>query len=155
MRTCIDIWSENNGGTCATFYVSLSEWGYTPNLCIGEVLCQGPYFDYSWITLDGMIIDLEFNMTLLGGAPVSGVIVFGKDIKTGLSPVLDYSVPDKGIEEQAKYVMEFPFVQYVDNFPDEKDGLWGVVRELLNENIDIPSLREMYKDTKRMLVRHA
>lgn len=141
--------------TCAALYVSLSELGYTPNLCIGEVLGQGLYFDHSWITLDGMITDLAINMTLLGGAPASGVIVFGKDIKTGLPPVLDYGVPGRGIEDQAKYVMELPFVQYMDSFPDEKDGLWGVVRELLNENIDIPSLCERYKDTKRMLVRHA
>lgn len=141
--------------TCAALYVSLSELGYTPNLCIGEVLGQGLYFDHSWITLDGMITDLAINMTLLGGAPASGVIVFGKDIKTGLPPVLDYGVPGRGIEDQAKYVMELPFVQYMDSFPHEKDGLWGVVRELLNENIDIPSLRERYKDTKRMLVRHA
>ena len=141
--------------TCAALYVSLSELGYTPNLCIGEVLGQGLYFDHSWITLDGMITDLAINMTLLGGAPASGVIVFGKDIKTGLPPVLDYGVPGRGIEDQAKYVMELPFVQYMDSFPDEKDGLWGVVQELLNENIDIPSLRERYKDTKRMLVRHA
>ena len=141
--------------TCAALYVSLSELGYTPNLCIGEVLGQGLYFDHSWITLDGMITDRAINMTLLGGAPASGVIVFGKDIKTGLPPVLDYGVPGRGIEDQAKYVMELPFVQYMDSFPGEKDGLWGVVRELLNENIDIPSLRERYKDTKRMLVRHA
>lgn len=141
--------------TCAALYVSLSELGYTPNLCIGEVLGQGLYFDHSWITLDGMITDLAINMTLIGGAPASGVIVFGIDIKTGLPPVLDYGVPGRGIEDQAKYVMELPFVQYMDSFPDEKDGLWGVVRELLNENIDIPFLRERYRDTKRVIVRHA
>lgn len=66
--------------TCSVLYVSLSEMGYEPNLCIGEVLGQGLYFDHSWMTLDGAIIDLAISMTLSGGAPVSGPIIFGKDI---------------------------------------------------------------------------
>ena len=140
--------------TCSALYVCLSETGYTPDLCIGEVLGKGLYFDHSWISVDGKIIDLAISMTLLGGAPASGAIIMGKDIKTGLPPVLDYGVPGRGIEGQAKFVMEIPFVQYMDSFPDAKDGLWGVVREILNTDIDIPSLREKYKDTKRVLIRH-
>lgn len=140
--------------SCAALYVCLSEIGYTPELCIGEVLGQGLYFDHSWVNVDDKMIDLAISMTLLGGAPASGVIVFGKDIKTGLSPILDYGVPGRGIEDQAKFVMELPFVQYMDGLPDEKDGLWGVVREVLNTDIDIPSLREKYKGMKRRLVRH-
>ena len=140
--------------SCAALYVCLSEIGCKPDLCIGEVLGQGLYFDHSWISLDDKMIDLAISMTLLGGAPASGVIVFGKDIKTGLPPILDYGVPGRGIEDQAKFVMELPFNQYMDSFPDEKDGLWGVVREVLSTDINIPSLREKYKDTKRVLIRH-
>ena len=140
--------------SCAALYVCLSEVGYKPDLCIGELLGQGMYFDHSWITLDDKIIDLAINMTLIGGAPASEVIVLGKNVKTGAYPVMDYGVPGRGIEDQAKFVMELPFVQYMDSFPDEKDGLWGVVREVLDADIDIPFLREKYKDTKRKLVRH-
>ncbi len=140
--------------TCAALYVCLFEIGCTADLCIGEVLGQGLYFDHSWITVDGKIIDLAISMTLLGGTPASEIIVFGNDIKAGLPPILDYGVPGRGIEDQAKLVMEIPFVQYMDNFQDEKDGLWGVVREVLNTEIDIPSLREKYKNTKRVLIRH-
>ena len=82
------------------------------------------------------------------------LIILGKDIKTGLPPILDYGVPGRGIEDQAKFVMELPFNQYMDSFPDEKDGLWGVVREVLCADVNIPSLREKYKDTKRFLIRH-
>jgi len=140
--------------TASALYVCLSEIGYSPVLCIGEVLGQGLYFDHSWINVDDTIIDLAINMTLLGGAPASEVIVFGKDIKKGLPPAMDYGVPGRGIEDQAKIVMETPFVQYMDSFPDERDGLWGVVQEVLNTSIDIPLLREKYKGTKRILVRH-
>ena len=140
--------------SCAALYVCLSEIGYKPKLCIGEVLGQGLYFDHSWISLDDKMIDLAISMTMLGGAPASGVIILGKDIKTGLPPILDYGVPGRGIEDQAKFVMELPFNQYMDSFPDEKDGLWGVVREVLCADVNIPSLREKYKDTKRVLIRH-
>ena len=84
---------------------------------------QGLYFDHSWIILDDKMIDLAISMTLLGGAPASGDIIFGKDIKTGLPPILDYGVPGRGIEAQAKFVMELLFIQYMDSFPNEKDGL--------------------------------
>lgn len=118
------------------------------------MLGQGLYFDHSWISLDDKMIDLAISMTMLGGAPASGVIILGKDIKTGLPPILDYGVPGRGIEDQAKFVMGLPFTQYMDSFPDEKGGLWGVVREVLGTDVNIPSLREKYKDTKRVLIRH-
>ena len=38
------------------------------------------------------MIDLAISMTLLGGAPASGVIILGKDIETGMPPILDYGV---------------------------------------------------------------
>ena len=47
------------------------------------------------------MIDLAISMTLLGGAPASGAIILGKDIKTGLPSILDYGVPDKAEEEAA------------------------------------------------------
>ena len=37
-------------------------------------------------------------------------------------------------------------------FPDEKDCLWGVVRELLGTEIDIENLRNKYKGVERVVV---
>lgn len=71
-----------------------------------------------------------------------------------MSPTLDYGVLGRGMDDQAKFVMTFPFNLYMDNFPFEKDGLWSVVREVLGVSINIPLLREKYKDTKRIFVRH-
>ena len=67
-------WWDACHASCAALYVCLSEIGYKPKLCIGEVLGQGLYFDHSWINLDDKMIDLAISMTLLGGAPASGVI---------------------------------------------------------------------------------
>lgn len=137
--------------SCAALYVCLSELGYKPKLCIGEVLGQGLYFDHSWISLDDKMIDLAISMTMLGGASASGVIILGKDIKTGLPPILDYGVPGRGIEDQAKFVMGLPFNQYMDSFPDEKGGLWGVVREVLSTDVNILLNREKYPKLATML----
>ena len=131
--------------SCSTLYVALSELGYSPKLCIGEMLGQGLYFDHSWIELDGQILDIAISMTLLGGAPVSEPIVFGKNIRSGKESVIKYGVPGRGIEGETLVVNSLPFIDYMDGFPDEKNGLWGVVQELLGRKVDIPVLREKYQ----------
>lgn len=128
--------------SCSALYVALSELGYSPKLCIGEMMGQGLYFDHSWIELDGKIIDMAISMTLLGGAPASESILFGKNIRNGMEPLIEYGVSGRGIEGESLIVMNLPFTDYMNAFPDEKDGLWGVVRELLGTEIDIENLRK-------------
>lgn len=140
--------------SCSALYVALSELGYSPKLCIGEIMGQGLYFDHSWIELDGKIIDMAISMTLLGGAPASEPILFGKNIRNGMESVVEYGVPGRGIEGESLIVMNLPFIDYMNAFPDEKDGLWGVVRELLGTEIDIEKLRKKYKDVVRVIVRN-
>ncbi len=139
--------------SCSALYVALSELGYSPKLCIGEMMGQGLYFDHSWIELDGKIIDMAIRMTLLGGVPASEPILFGKNIRNGMEPVIEYGVPGRGIEGESLIVINLPFTDYMNAFPDEKDGLWGVVRELLDTEIDIENLRNKYKDVERVIVR--
>ena len=141
--------------SCSALYVALSELGYSPKLCIGEMMGQGLYFDHSWIELDGKIIDMAISMTLIGGAPASDPILFDRNIRNGMKPVIEYGVAGRGIEGESLFVMKLPFAVYMDGFPDEKDGLWGVVRELLNQQIDIDALRNKYKDVKRTVVRNS
>ena len=50
-------------------------------------------------------------------------------------------------------IHSLPFIDYMDGFPDEKNGLWGVVQELLGRKVDIPDLREKYKNVERVIVR--
>ncbi len=140
--------------SCSALYVALFELGYSPKLCIGEMMGQGLYFDHSWIDLDGKIIDMAISMTLLGGSPASEPILFGKNIRNGMEPIIEYGVPRRGIEGESLIVMNLPFIDYMDAFPDEKDGLWGVVRELLEKEIDIEFLRNKYRDVERTIVRN-
>ena len=140
--------------SCAALYVAFSELGYKPKLCIGEMLGQGLYFDHSWIELDGKVIDMAISMTLHGGAPVSEPILFGKNIFSESESTIRYGVPGRGIEGEALIITNVPFVQYMDMFPNEKNGLWDVVQELLGCEIDIPTLRGKYKDVSRVIVRN-
>lgn len=140
--------------SCSALYVALSELGYSPKLCIGEMMGQGLYFDHSWIELDGKIIDMAISMTLLGGASASEPILFGKNIRNGMEPIIEYGVPGRGIEGESLIVMNLPFTDYMDAFPDEKDGLWGVVRELLEKEFDIDVLRNKYRDVERTVIRN-
>ena len=140
--------------SCSALYVALSELGYSPKLCIGEMLGRGLYFDHSWIEMEGQVIDLAISMTLLGGAPASEPIIFDKNVRTGMEPMIRYGVPGRGIEGESIIVLNMPFVDYMDAFPDEKNGLWGVVEELLAHPIDIEELRLKYQDTSRILVRN-
>lgn len=83
------------------------------------------------------MIDLAISMTLLGGAPASGAIIFGKDIKTGLPPILDYGVPGRGIEDQAKFVMEELIEEeYYSRF---MKGLW-VVPDRTEEEVAVTAI---------------
>ncbi len=106
-------------------YVVLSELGYSPKLCIGDVYGGDLYFDHSWIEVDGKIIDLAINMTLLGAAAF-GVITFDKDIEIGNKPILNYGVFGRGIEGETLPVVNLSFVDYMDAYPEEKMdyGMW-------------------------------
>lgn len=139
----------------SALYVAVSELGYTPTLCIGEALGKGFYFDHSWIELDGKILDLSISMTLLGGAPVSEPILFGRNIRSGKEPEIKYGVAGRGIEGEALVVKNMPFVDYMDSFPKEKNGLWTVVQELLGKPIDLSTMKSKYKQVERTIIRNA
>ena len=136
----------------AVLYVAFSELGYNPKLCIGEVLGQNLYFDHSWIELDGEIIDLAISMTLLDGASVSDPVLFGKNIRTGMKPDLQYGFSGRGIENEALIAAKLPFIEYMDAFPDEEYGLWSIVEEVLEKQVNINTLKNKYKNTKRLIV---
>ena len=149
---------KNWWGAChassSVLFVAISELGYTPILCIGEVSGNGLYFDHSWIELDGKILDLAISKTLLGGAPVSDPIVFGKNIRSGKEPELKYGVPGRGIEGETLIVKNTPFIEYMDSFPSEENGLWEVVQEVLGRTLDLSTMKKKYEKVARDIIRN-
>ena len=48
-------------------------------------------------------------------------------------------------------VSQCPFSLYMDMFPYNDKGLWGIVKELLNKEIDIQKMKIKYQDIKRKI----
>lgn len=84
--------------SCAALYVCLSELGYKPKLCIGEVLGQGLYFDHSWISLDDKMIDLAISMTMLAIYDTRG-FELGKEVQTEVKREVTETI-SKGLATQ-------------------------------------------------------
>lgn len=97
-------------------------------------------------------IDLAVAITMQGGLPVSGTIVFDRDIRTGQASNLTYGVYKSGLDSEANMIMNVPFGVYMDNFPDEKNGLWGVLKKVYPGEVDIDSIRENYLNVDRRYV---
>lgn len=136
--------------SCAALYVALSELGYSPRLCAGEVKAPGFLFDHSWIELDGKIIDLAASMTLMGGGlPVSPPIILDINIATEAKYGLIYGTNNgRGLDAEANMVTTTSFCTYMDNFPREKNGLWGVVEIILDRKFAVKDMRNKYINTK-------
>ena len=50
-------------------------------------------------------------------------------------------------------IMNIPFGTYMENFPDEKNGLWGVLKIVYPGAVDIDSIKEKYSNVERKYVR--
>ena len=66
--------------SASILYVCLCELGLQPELVIGEANIENKYFDHSWISLDGKIIDLAIALPLDYSDEV-GPIILNKDLK--------------------------------------------------------------------------
>lgn len=140
--------------TTAVMFVALSEMGFSPKACVGEVKDDlVGFFDHSWIELDDKIIDLACSMTLLGGQPVNAPVIFDVDSYTGEKYELEYGIYYTGLDKNAEYIMHTSFCDYMDAFPACKNGLWGVVSIVLDKKINISELRLKYQDTQWCYVR--
>ena len=135
--------------TCSVLYVGLSELGLNPQLYIGEVATEYFCFDHSWISVDGKIIDLAAAITLQGGMPVSGPIIYDKDIRTNEKYMVRYGIKRSGLDREANIVMQMSFAEYMDSFPAERNGLWGVLQIVYPGIIDIEKIKIKYSTVKR------
>lgn len=139
--------------TASVLYVVFSEMGLNPRICIGEVATRTFAFDHSWITIDDKIIDLACYMTLASGMPVSNPVVFDRDVIFKQKPDLKYGIQTaSGLGPDAKGVISMPFGEYMQKFPNGRDGLWSIVKMLLPE-VNIDFVKEKYKSIERIVVK--
>lgn len=142
----------------SALYVALSELGFSPELCVGE--CQVPGmlpFDHSWITLNGDIIDVAVYFPLTQKInSMSGPVVLGVDAITSRPPRTMYGI-DSGLPlaDDTTFVINSDFVDYMDNFPLIRGGLWTLVKVLLpaTNAVTISELRTRYNGVIRQYVK--
>lgn len=136
----------------SVLYVILTEIGYNPVLCIGEVNADNFIFDHSWIEIDNKIVDLAISMTLASDTFANAPIILDIDLKTRKLSTLKYGVKGNGIEGEALFVSQCPFSLYMDMFPDNNKGLWGIVEEILDIEINVDKIKEKYTNVERKIV---
>lgn len=136
----------------SVLYVALKEIGLDPIICIGEVQKSNFLFDHSWIELDNKKIDLSISMTLANGMPVNAPVILDIDLETKKKNIIKYGVKGNGLNNEALFITECPFDIYMDMFPDNSKGLWGIVEEVLNIKIDIDKSKKIYKNVQRKIV---
>lgn len=138
--------------TASVLYVALNELGYNVELYTGEVAGRGiAPFDHSWITLDGKIIDIAVIMTLMGGLPISEPIILNKNIATGGASDLDYGIESPyGLDEDTKWIISLSLTEFMDKYPEDKNGLWSIVNKVSPLTYDINALRAKYSTYHRI-----
>lgn len=134
----------------SVLYVILVENGYKPEICIGEVQKDNYIFDHSWIELDGKIIDIAIGLTL-DGTYISAPVILDINIESEEKNKIKYGATGNGIEGEALFVSQCPFNLYMDMFPYNDKGLWGIVEKLINKEINIQKMKIKYQNVKRKI----
>jgi hypothetical protein len=154
--------SHNLFGGChalsSVLYVALREMGFNPILLIGECQLQGQKpFDHSWLSMDNKIIDLAIFMPLTQIVnSVSGPVVFDEDVITLRKTNLQYGINTHlPLSADTNNVINLPFCDYMDYFPNETEGLWTVLKNIMPPSyvFNLYDLKEKYKTTTRQFVR--
>lgn len=146
-------WGGACHATCSIMYVGFCELGYSPTIYMGETaIPTRPRFDHSWIKVDGKVIDLAVAMPLPGNVPISSPIVFDINIATNQKHQMIYGVKGGKLDSQAFFAFNTPFVDYMDMYPKEVDGLWGILKKVFPKDINIMEVKKKYNKVQRVFV---
>ena len=146
-------------GACYAFnsvlYIALSELGYNPQLCYGEVGNNRNTINHCWVELNGTVIDAAYHISLLHRLQEQQQtftpVVKVEDIERLKQPSEQFGITVRGLDSVSMQFANEPFSKYMDNYQLEKNGLWGVLAKIMpNENVDIDVLRKKYANVERV-----
>lgn len=147
-------WTGACHATAATLFVALSEIGYSPKLCVGEVGYESAFFDHSWIEIDERIIDLAISMPLTG-VYISAPIVLDKNIITMKKYDCIYGINyGVGLDPIAAKIVNMPFDKYMGAYPNLSDGLWSLANSILARESNVGLMKEKYKNASWNVIKH-
>lgn len=148
-----------NPGAChlisSVLHVLLKEQGVENDLCIGEVTYKnGMFFDHSWIEINGKVFDIAIQLTLK--LEVNPPVYAGYNLYTEkLAERVYGTTSPSGFDLVGKRVLETPFVDYMNEYPNFKEGAWQPVKLIgkdLRLKFDLKELPKRYANTQRKLI---
>lgn len=136
--------------TAALLHVLLREKGIENTLVCGELGKGENYFDHSWVEIDGKIYDIAVALPLI--EKFDGHPIFAScDISTLAQPTWTYGV-SSGIADDPSMsaIKACSFVEYMDNAPYHKHGLWHFAQKLgrkLGLRLNLNAMRNKFSGT--------
>lgn len=139
-------------------YILLKEQGFEPNLEIGFTKSSKvPFpFCHSWITMGGLPYDIGLYRSHSpykhDGKPyieISAPIFKGINLAEGLETNISFGVSSdrENIDRNYNMLSKMSLGEYMDNWPNHKDGLWGETIEIAEKiglNITVDKLKDNY-----------
>ncbi|MFJ7616183.1 SEC-C metal-binding domain-containing protein [Bacillus cereus] len=143
-------------------YILLKEQGFKPRLEIGFTKSSKiPFpFCHSWINLDGYTYDVglyrshsPFKHDINPYIQISNPIFKGIDLEQGKVSNVSFGVSSEreSIDNNYNQLIKMTIGEYMDNWPNHKDGLWGEtieIAERIGLNIKIDYLKSEYYEDK-------
>ncbi|COF40547.1 Predicted metal-binding protein related to the C-terminal domain of SecA [Streptococcus pneumoniae] len=143
-------------------YILLKEQGFKPNLEIGFTeSSKVPFsFCHSWITLDGFPYDVglyrshsPFQHDINPYLQISAPIFKGIDIESGVVTNISFGVSSdrESIDNNFKRITNMTLVEYMENWPNHKDGLFGETIEIAEKiglTLKIDDLKTRYYEDR-------
>lgn len=148
-------WQGACHGSSCILYILLKEQNIDSTICTGEASFGGFSFNHSWIEIDNEVYDVAIAKTLVEGIEFSPVLR-GLDLMTGKSTRLKYGVKT-GLEDDEGAILfkTSSFTNYMDNFPNHPEGLWGLTYDIgraLGLQLKAEEIREKYNDVERNII---
>lgn len=130
--------------TTAMLHVLLRSQGIAGRPCIGELSRQRQAFDHSWYELNGRVYDVAISLPFDRGFDGNPVFA-GTDLVTLDSPHWTYgTITGLSNDTGAVHVRSRSFLEYADQAPYHRDGLWHLVEKVgrrLKLRLEIPNMR--------------
>ena len=146
---------ENWDGAChsvsSVLFLILREIGLEPSLYVGEVAYGGFEFSHSWVEINNKIYDIAIYKGL-DNVSLHPPVFDGLNISNLQKTECIYGIKElDALDAFASPILNIGIVEYMNNFPKRKDGLWYYVREVsaaINLTVDIDELKKKYSETK-------
>ena len=113
----------------AAFYVLLTELGVESILCSGELTDGNTRFDHSWVEIKNKIYDITLQHTQVdqrNPPPIFADIC----VATLNKPKWKYYPPSEAPDHGYMASHGQPFIDYMSNNPNHKNGTFGLIQKL-------------------------